>query len=120
MWKIKKTLLEDLCDSARRLLPKEFICLLGGDEKKQEITHFIFVPSSTDDESAMIFEHDIVFEKNLIGTLHSHPYSNNLPSLADKKFFKKFGANIILGFPFTLKNAAIYDANANKDELIIE
>jgi len=120
MWRIKKELLEDLCYAAKQISPNEFLCLLGGDAVKKEITHFIFIPSSSDNKSASIFDKDIVFEKNLVGTIHSHPKAENIPSKEDKKMFKMFKINAIIGGSFTPEETAFYDSSGNNENVILE
>ncbi len=120
MWKIKKTLLEDLCKSAEMHYPDEFLCFFGGDAGKEEVTEIIFLPTQTDETSASIMESTMPFDPTIIGSIHSHPDSTATPSPEDKQFFSKYRINAILGYPFTLENIAFYDSKSRRIKPLIE
>jgi proteasome lid subunit RPN8/RPN11 len=114
MWKIKKDLINELLNAAQNNYPNEFICFLGGTLKNYTITEFIFFPSETDKHSASVNLLSIPIDDTIIGSLHSHPNSNNHPSNADKKLFNKYQINLILGYPFIIENIGAYDNKSNK------
>ncbi len=120
MWRIKKTLLEDLCVSAEGFLPEEFICFLGGNKKTKIISEIVFLPAQTSEDSAAVFENNIPFDETIVGTVHSHPFSTNTPSEEDKRLFFKYSINIILGYPYTIQNMAFLDHKSKKIRPIIE
>jgi len=113
MWKIKKSLLEDLCSTAKNYLPDEFMCFLSGDKKKETITEIVLLPNYSSSTAVMINELNIPLDDTIIGTMHSHPNSSNHASSADKKMFKKYKLNLILGYPFVIENIGFYDEKAN-------
>ncbi len=120
MWRIKKDLLLDAIHSAKRYMPAEFICFLGGDRKKERVEEIVFLPSNTSETSASIDEYSVPIDETLIGSLHSHPYSTNRPSSQDKKFFLKYPLNLILGFPYTIENIGFYDQRGEKIGVLLE
>ena len=117
MWKIKKELIEELINAAKNNYPNEFLCFLGGDTKKEEITEFVFLPSRSNENSASIDTQAMPFDETIIGTLHSHPSGYNYPSNADKRMFSKYFVNLILGYPFLIENIGVYDKKSKKTEL---
>jgi len=112
MWQIKKSVLINAMSAAKNYYPDEFMCFLGGDRKTKTINEIVLVPTENTKNSASINELTIPFDETIVGTLHSHPNENNTPSNADKKFFRKYTLNIILGYPYDLTNASFYDENA--------
>ena len=112
MWKIKKELIIELLNAAKKSYPNEFICFLGGSVKKEEITEFVFLPNESDTHSASVNALSIPFDDTIIGSLHSHPNSTSIPSNADKKLFTKYHVNLILGYPFLIENIGAYDKNS--------
>ncbi len=120
MWKVKKSLLEDLCKSAQMYYPDEFLCFLGGDSKKMEITEIIFLPTQTDEMSASIMESTMPYDPTILGSVHSHPDSIGAPSGADKKFFSKYAINAIIGYPFIVENIAFFDSKSKPARVTIE
>lgn len=117
MWKIKKDLMIEMLNAAKNSYPNEFICFLGGDSKKEEITEFVFLPNETDENSASINTQVIPFDDTIVGSLHSHPNSTNTPSYADKKLFAKYKINLILGYPFLIENIGAYDEKIDKIQM---
>ena len=119
MWKIEKKLFLEILNTTKQLYPKEFICFLGGNKQKQEITEFVFIPNKSNENSVYFQEQDIPFDENIIGTIHSHPsYSNLYPSKADKKIFQKYFINIIISFPFGENDYKAY--NKKSEEINIQ
>jgi proteasome lid subunit RPN8/RPN11 len=113
MWTLKKSLLEDLCSTAENYLPDEFMCFLAGDQKKEIITEIVLLPNYSSSTAVMINELNIPLDDTIIGTMHSHPNGSNHASGADKKMFRKYKLNLILGYPYTIENIAFYDEKAN-------
>ena len=115
MWKIKKSVLINASTAATNYLPDEFMCFLGGNKKEQLIEELVFLPTENSPYSASINEYTIPFDDTIIGTLHSHPTGTRTPSQADKRFFRKYELNIIMGPPYSAENCAFY---SSKGELI--
>jgi len=97
MWKIKKSLLEDLMQSARNYYPDEFMCFLSGNRKKEVIEEFVFLPSTNGKNFASISVNSIPIDDTIIGSVHSHPSGSVRPSNQDKRLFSKYPVNIIIG-----------------------
>jgi proteasome lid subunit RPN8/RPN11 len=114
MWKIKKELLVQLLLAAERNYPKEFMCFLGGNQEKEIIEEFVFLPTEANEHSTSIYENSIPFDDTILGTIHSHPNSTNEYSKADKKVFSKYKINLILGYPFIIENVCAYDSKSKK------
>jgi len=120
MWKIKKSLLLNAIIAANNFLPTEFVCLLGGEKKTQEITEIIFVPSETSEDAASINVLSIPLDESILGSLHSHPYSAGTPSEEDKIFFSKYSLNIILGYPYLIENALFFDEKGRRIPVLVQ
>lgn len=106
-----------MLNAAKNTYPNEFVCFLGGDNKKEEIIEFVFLPNESDTHSASINTQVIPFDDTIVGSLHSHPNSTNNPSNADKKLFSKYKINLILGYPFLIENIGIYDEKINRIQI---
>ena len=96
MWKIKKTLLEDLLESSKRYYPDEFMCFLSGDKKNKLIEEVVFLPNTSGKTFASISESTIPLDDTIIGSVHSHPTGRATPSTADKHFFLRYNLNLII------------------------
>ena len=119
MWKIKKSVLLNAITASTNFMPDEFMCFLGGNPKEETIYEIIFLPTHNNENSASINEYTIPFDDSIVGTLHSHPKSNSSPSLADKKFFRKYLLNAILGYPFFIENASFYNEKGENTKIQI-
>jgi len=119
MWKIKQSVLLNAILAANNFLPEEFVCLLGGDKKKNEVSEIVFVPSETSEDSASINTLSIPFDETIVGSLHSHPFTSGTASEEDKRFFGKYSLNIILGHPYTIENAQFFDEKGNRTQILI-
>jgi proteasome lid subunit RPN8/RPN11 len=119
MWKIKRNVLLDLLDAAKITHPNEFASLLGGEPNTQTISEFVVPPVISNNHSASINLFALPMDKSIIGSIHSHPSHNKLPSFADKKMFQRYPINIILCHPYTIEDFAGYDSNGTSLELTI-
>lgn len=119
MWKIKKSVLINAISAANNFLPDEFMCFLGGERKNELVYEIVFLPTENNEHSASINEYTIPFDDSIIGTLHSHPGSSSNPSTADKKFFRKYLINAILGYPFDINNISFYNEKGEKIPITI-
>lgn len=111
---IDEELLCAILEGARRLYPRETILLLRGKKAKNVITvsDLVVPPLATYGQGfAGIRVHMLPMDFSIVGTVHSHPSGNLMPSPADLNHF--FGAVLmIVGSPFTdERNAAAYDHN---------
>jgi proteasome lid subunit RPN8/RPN11 len=111
MWKIKKTLLEDLMESSKKYYPDEFMCFLAGNAKTSTVTEVVLLPNTSGNNFASIQESVIPIDNDIIGSVHSHPTGLAQPSNADKKFFNRYELNLII----SIKNNHInfFDSKGN-------
>jgi len=112
MWKLKKTLLEDLMDASKKYYPDEFMCFLSGDKKNKTILEIVLLPNESGQTFASIQESVIPINDTIIGSVHSHPTGQARPSTADKKFFQRYGLNLIIST--TTKQIAFFDSKSDE------
>jgi len=87
---ISQTLMKAILESAKTLYPKETILLLRGEKSKDviKITDLIVPPLATYGQGfANIPTHMLPMDFSIIGTVHSHPSGNLMPSPADLNHF---------------------------------
>jgi proteasome lid subunit RPN8/RPN11 len=110
-------ILQAILDGAKRLHPKEMIMLLRGKKTKNQITisELVVPPLATYGKSfANMRLHMLPMDFSIVGTVHSHPSGDVMPSHADLNHF--FG-NILMiaGFPYENEsNTAVYDCDGEK------
>jgi proteasome lid subunit RPN8/RPN11 len=120
MWQIKKELLEDIIESSKNYFPKEFMCFLSGDLKKQIIDEFVLLPTENGENFASISLNVIPIDNSILGSIHSHPNGNPYPSQADKKFFKRYQINAIIGLTQDSVKIIFYNKNGEREEVLIK
>jgi proteasome lid subunit RPN8/RPN11 len=109
---ISQQLLETILENARSVYPREVILLLRGKVRKDraEITDIIIPPFATHGKGFSSFPlHALPMDLSLIGSVHSHPSGNPLPSVEDLNHsFGRF--MMIVAYPFSGKeNVAVYN-----------
>ena len=120
---ISEELLQTILEGARRLYPKETILLLRGKKTKSVIgvSEIVVPPLATYGRgfSGMPI-HMLPMDFSLVGTVHSHPSGNLMPSPTDLNHF--FGAVLlIVGFPYEdEKSVAAYNRSGEKLTLLVE
>ena len=109
MYNIKNAVVDSIIMASRNIYPKEFISMLGGGDKT--IEELVILPAEFgDDFSSFRFDLAPIFDKTIIGTVHSHPTSGNDPSFADLEAFRKTGqVHIIIGYPYALNTMKAFD-----------
>ena len=112
-----RELLNTILEGAKRLYPRESILLLRGKKTRNLITVTdLLVPplARYGRGSAHIPLHMIPMDFSIVGTVHSHPSGNFMPSNTDLNYF--FGRLLmIVAFPFVNEeNVAIYDHNGER------
>jgi proteasome lid subunit RPN8/RPN11 len=110
-------LLDAIFEGARRLYPKETILLLRGKKTKDviRVEELVVPPLATYGHGfAHIPLYLLPMDFSIVGTVHSHPSGNIMPSDADINHF--FGRVLmIVGFPFIdERNVAVYDSHGEK------
>ena len=115
MIKIRKIALDFILGVSRDLHPKEFAGILR--EKDGMIHEVLVLPSSIWGQGfAQISPPHIPYDKDVVGTVHSHPSENTNPSKADLIFFGKRGKiHIICGYPYkNISDLSVYDNHGEK------
>ena len=114
--KIKKTTLENICDAARNTYPNEFISLLGS--KNGVIEELVVLPATYGRNFSSLRIDLLPPDKSVVGSIHSHPSPNAMPSKADLNVFRKAGQmHLIIAYPFSSESIKAYDAKGNSVEL---
>ncbi len=108
---IQKKVLDSALTGARNSFPKEFLALLSGEKKENNIIiNKIYIPplARYDLESASFSSLNLPFNLNIIGSFHSHP-TTPTPSKADLIFFNKFGViHFISSPPFNINSTKAF------------
>lgn len=109
---ISEDLLQTIFQGAKNLHPRETILLLRGTKKKDliAVTELVVPPLANYGRGfANVRLHMLPMDFSIVGTAHSHPSGNLMPSHTDLNHF--FGIVLmIVGFPFeNEKNVAVYN-----------
>jgi proteasome lid subunit RPN8/RPN11 len=113
---IPSNILDAIYAGAKNLYPRESFLLLRGKKNKGiiSITDLVLAPFAVHREGEVHFN-PYMFggDYSLVGTIHSHPSGNVLPSHVDLNYF--FGRILmIVGYPFEGKSCiAAYDSNGD-------
>lgn len=114
---MNKELLEAILEGARRLYPKETILLLRGRKNKNsiEISDLLVPPLAKYGQGfSSLPLHMLPMDFSIVGTAHSHPSGNLMPSHTDLNHF--FGVILMItAFPFrNEENVAAYNRSGEK------
>jgi proteasome lid subunit RPN8/RPN11 len=114
---INRDLLQTVFEGAKSVYPRETILLLRGEKKKNliAVTELVVPPLANYGRGfANVRLHMLPMDFSIVGTAHSHPSGNIIPSSADMNHF--FGPVLmIVGSPFTdEKNVAAYNRNGER------
>lgn len=114
---IDKELLDAILEGARRLYPRETILLLRGKKQENsiEITDLLIPPLAKYGRGfSSLPLHMLPMDFSIVGTAHSHPSGNLMPSHADLNH--SFGVVLMItGFPFrNEQNVAVYNRSGEK------
>jgi len=120
--RIGEKLLEAILENARLMHPKEILFMLRGERKKSciLISDIIIPPFATYGHGFATFSlSTLPIDFSIIGTVHSHPSGNLMPSIGDLN--QAIGKIImIVGYPYTKQNVIVYDREGNEIELKIQ
>ena len=114
---IEQPVVEDICEFAKNMHPKEFVALLEGKimENTLRVSGLYYQPFVSGKHTASMRT-----SLSTYGSVHSHPSSNLRPSQADLRFFNKRGMiHLIIGFPYREQDIALYDFDGNALEFSI-
>ncbi|HOM95354.1 MAG TPA: Mov34/MPN/PAD-1 family protein [Methanofastidiosum sp.] len=108
MIKIDGELLEFISHAAKSTHPNEFAAFLR--EEKGIISEIVFSPFSIFGRNSSTISHfSLPIDASIVGTVHSHPSENGLPSREDLNFFSRYGkVHIIICYPYQRKNLFFY------------
>ena len=120
---IEKDVIKTINEFAKKAHPNEFSAYLQG-----KITNKILYVRGIVYEHYHATENQTVVSANLplvnevVGTVHSHPSFNNLPSATDKRGLFTMGmVNLIICKPYTFQRLAAYDTKGRPiDFTVIE
>jgi proteasome lid subunit RPN8/RPN11 len=114
---MSEKLLDSIFEGARQLYPKETILMLRGKKSKDtiRITDLIVPPLATYGHGFASYPfHLLPMDFSLVGTVHSHPSGNKMPSNIDLNNF--FGRILmIVGYPYkTDQDVVVYNHEGEK------
>jgi proteasome lid subunit RPN8/RPN11 len=115
-WKITRTCLSFIFESAKSIYPREFAGLLRVDDvRKDTIIELVLLPGTVSGDHHAIFQlHMRPFDLSLVGTVHSHPSYSDRASDADVSLFRKYGrVHLIVAYPFEDGTWQSYDGEGN-------
>jgi proteasome lid subunit RPN8/RPN11 len=114
---ITSDVLELIFAAARDSHPREFACVLRAEG--DTITEILLVPGTqSGDRSAILRLHMLPIDLTVVGSAHSHPTPNTVPSDADLALFSRFGpVHIIVGYPYTMKSWRAFDREGRECRL---
>jgi len=119
--KIKESLLKVVLENASLMHPREILFMLRGEKKGDtiHISDILIPPLATYGHGFTTFSLSALpIDFSIVGTAHSHPSGNIKPSIGDLN--QAIGKIImIVGFPYTSRNVAVYDREGNRVELEI-
>ena len=108
---IERNCLDLIKESARSVFPNEFGGFLSVGNNPQVIDEVVLIPGTISGNSHTIFRmHMAPVDSTIVGTVHSHPSPNNIPSKADRHLFERYGrVHIIIAEPFDDRSWQAYD-----------
>ena len=116
-WKVKRSVLDLIMESAKSTFPNEFGGFLRVDlDRKDTINEIVLLPGTVSGESHAIFKLNMLpIDFSIVGTVHSHPSVSFYPSEADTFLFSKYGKiHMIVAYPFTSNSWKTYDHKGKK------
>jgi len=114
---IARETLDFILNASRSSHPDEFAGLL--EEEDGVIANVILLPGTISSSMGARIHLDMMpLHIHAVGSVHSHPTPDNLPSRADLAFFSKKGDyHIIVGYPYDENSWACYNARGEKQNL---
>lgn len=116
---IRVEALDLICEMAKAAHPNEFGATLRAEEGI--ITEVVLVPGTLGgDRHAILPLGYLPIDNSLVGTVHSHPGPEAIPSDADQQLFRHFGhTHIIIAEPYDHDSWVAYDHDARVLDLDI-
>ena len=106
--KIARETLQFILEVCKSSAPNEFAGMLSA--RGDVITEVIVVPGTESSDESAVMQLFMLPNIHTIGSVHSHPSGNMMPSDMDLELFDKKGVvHIIAGAPFDLNSYRCYD-----------
>ena len=113
---IARDTLDFILEASKSTMPHEFAGLLQAD--KEIITEVLVIPGTESSRMSALVKLYMLPNISIVGSVHSHPSANIMPSQQDLIFFSKTGDyNIIVGPPFTEQSWACYNVLGQRRNL---
>jgi proteasome lid subunit RPN8/RPN11 len=110
---ITRDVLESCLLGAQESYPREFLGMLAGTRAKDEIRidRLYLAPLTESDEGSVHFdEFNLPIALGVVGTFHSHPSGQALPSKADLRMFSRKGSvHLVACRPFGAQSVRAFD-----------
>jgi proteasome lid subunit RPN8/RPN11 len=120
MVEIKKATLEALLLAAKNTFPDEFIALLSSAAGGNAIDEFVLLPATYGKDFSSIRLDLAPYDKNVRGSVHSHPGPYARPSRADLRAFRAMGKiHLIIAAPFNLQSVKAFNAAGIEEKISV-
>lgn len=112
--RIKRSVLDDLCEMAKNAHPKEMLAFLsatGGNKGGVVVIDEIQLQAYDASTHSASFQFYLLPTfTSIIGTVHSHPSKDRRPSDEDVHLFGQYGlVHGIIGYPYRTDSITFYD-----------
>ena len=115
--KLPTYVLDEIIDYSKEAFPREFFAFLEGKRRIDLviIENLAYYPNVTSRTSVTTIFHIGTNMNDFVGTVHSHPSGNNLPSRNDLRTFNKRGViHFIIRHPFTKESIRCFGSNGQE------
>jgi len=113
---IARDTLDFILEASKSSMPQEFAGLLQTD--KEIITEVLVIPGTESSRMSALVKLYMLPNISVVGSVHSHPSANIMPSRQDLIFFSRTGDyHIIVGPPFTERSWACYNVKGERRNL---
>ncbi len=113
---IAKDTLDFILEASKSSMPHEFAGLLQAD--KEIITEVLVIPGTESSRMSALIRLYMLPNIMVVGSVHSHPSANIMPSQQDLIFFSRTGDyHIIVGPPFNERSWACYNVLGERRSL---
>jgi proteasome lid subunit RPN8/RPN11 len=114
---IARSTMAFILEASKSSYPKEFAGLLR--EEEGIIKEVLLVPGTHSSGGGALMDlYNIPLGISMVGTVHSHPSGNFIPSDADLRLFRRKGfVHIITGYPYSKDSWSAYDSRGEKVDI---
>ncbi|MDH7597405.1 MAG: Mov34/MPN/PAD-1 family protein [Methanothrix sp.] len=110
--------LEFILEASRSTMPREFAGLLQA--RDGVISEILILPGTDSSEWMAWVPMYMLPSMPVVGSCHSHPVPNPLPSQEDLEFFSHTGSYHIIAFPpFDERSWRCYDSSGRRRDLMV-